>query len=207
VFFPTDATSSLPSSIYLDLIFCYYTYVCTRANFNFKEILETDRLLLRPFSMHDAANVFEYACDAETTEYLTWKPHKTFQESANIIQTIYIPTNVYCIELKTESKCIGAFEPRVYDNESSFGYILNKKYWNNGYMSEVLKQMINVFFANPKCTQVVGTHFVGNEASGAVMSKCGMKKIGIQKETVEAKGKTFTAVLYKLERHEWEDEL
>ena len=171
---------------------------------NFKEILETERLLLRPFYTKDASDVFEYACDEETTEYLTWKAHKTIKESLNIIQTIYIPTNVYCIELKALSKCIGAFEPRVCADESSFGYILNKKYWNNGYMSEVLEKMIDVFFANPTCTKVVGTHFVGNEASGVVMSKCGMKKVGIQKETVEAKGKTFTAVLYKLERHEWE---
>lgn len=34
--------------------------------------------------------------------------------------------NVYCIELKSEHKCIGAFETRVYGNESSFGYVLNK---------------------------------------------------------------------------------
>ncbi len=170
---------------------------------NFMQIIETERLFLRPFSMEDASDVFEYANDEETTEYLTWMPHKTIKESEKIIQTIYIPTNVYCIELKTEHKCIGAFEPRNYNDESSFGYVLNKKYWNHGYMSEVLKKMIDVFFENPKCTKVFGTHFLGNEASGAVMSKCGMKRIGIQNETIQAKGKTFTVVLYQLKRCEW----
>ena len=169
-----------------------------------QERIETMRLLLRPFSIEDASDVFEYANNEKTVEYLTWEAHKNIDESRKIIQTIYIPTNVYCIELKMEQKCIGAFEARIFPDKASFGYVLNKKYWNNGYMSEVLKKMIDLFFENAKCKTVFGNHFFGNEASGAVMRKCGMKMCGIQKEYAKAKGKTFDAVLYQLERKDWE---
>lgn len=168
-----------------------------------QEIIETERLLLRPFVLDDAKDVFEYASDEQTVEYLTWSAHKDIAESMRIIQTIYIPTKVYCIELKEEHKCIGAFEARIFDDESSFGYILNQKYWNNGYMTEVLKAMIDIFFEDAKCRAVFGIHFLGNETSGTVMHHCGMKMIGTQKELVQAKEKIFTPVLYKLERQDW----
>ncbi len=165
-----------------------------------QKIVETERLILRPFSLEDASDVFEYASDEQTVEYLTWNAHKSVEESIRIIQTIYIPQNVYCIELKNEHRCIGAFEPRILGDENSFGFVLNRKYWNNGYMTEVLKKMISVFFEDPRCKAVFGLHFLGNEASGAVMSKCGMKRLGIQKEKMQAKGKAYTTVLYRLER-------
>lgn len=169
-----------------------------------QERLETSRLLLRQFSLEDASDVFEYASDEKTIEYLTWSAHKNIDESKKIIQTIYIPNNVYCIEFKVEHKCIGAFEPRIFPDKASFGYVLNKRYWNNGYMSEVLKKMIGVFFEDAKCKTVFGIHFVGNEASGAVMRKCGMKMCGIQKEKVHAKGEIFDPILYQLDRKDWE---
>ena len=169
-----------------------------------QERFETERLLLRPFSLKDSSDVFEYASDEKTVEYLTWYAHKNIDESKKIIQTIYIPTNVYCIELKIEHKCIGAFEPRIFPNKASFGYVLNKKYWNKGYMSEVLTKMIDVFFEDPRCMTVFGIHFLGNEASGTVMKKCGMEMYGIQKEKVHAKGKTFESVLYRLDKKKWE---
>lgn len=169
-----------------------------------RKVIDTERLLLRQFSSEDARDVFEYASVEKVVEYLTWNAHKNIEESKRIIQTIYIPTNVYCIELKSEHKCIGAFEPRIFESECSFGYVLSKNYWNHGYMSEVLKKMIDVFFEDKKCKNVFGIHFLGNEASGTVMRKCGMKMVGIQNNKVQAKGKTFTPVLYKLERKDWE---
>lgn len=169
-----------------------------------QERFETERLLLRPFSLKDSSDVFEYASDEKTVEYLTWYAHKNIDESKKIVQTIYIPTNVYCIELKIEHKCIGAFEPRIFPNKASFGYVLNKKYWNKGYMSEVLTKMIDVFFEDPRCMTVFGIHFLGNEASGAVMKKCGMEMCGIQKEKVHIKGKTFESILYQLYRKNWD---
>lgn len=40
--------------------------------------LETDRLLLRPFKIEDAEDVFNnWASDDEVTKYLTWPTHSS----------------------------------------------------------------------------------------------------------------------------------
>lgn len=40
--------------------------------------IQTERLLLRPFQLEDAASMFKnWSSDAEVTHYLTWPPHES----------------------------------------------------------------------------------------------------------------------------------
>lgn len=38
--------------------------------------LTTERLRLRPLTIQDAVDVFEYASDSEITTYTVWYPHE-----------------------------------------------------------------------------------------------------------------------------------
>ena len=54
------------------------------------------------------------------------------------------------------------------------GYVLTYDYWNNGYLTESLKAVINELFNNG-VERILADHHVENIASGRVMEKCGMK--------------------------------
>ena len=50
------------------------------------KILKTERLTLRPFRVKDAEAMFEnWAQDKEVTKYLTWTPHKSAEETRELL--------------------------------------------------------------------------------------------------------------------------
>lgn len=52
-------------------------------------IIETQRLLLRPWSDSDAAALFRYACDPDIGPVAGWAPHRSEEESLKIIHTVF----------------------------------------------------------------------------------------------------------------------
>lgn len=161
--------------------------------------LESDRILLRPFKQEDSQDVYAYASDDLVTRYLTWPTHKTLAQSEKVVETYYMDgAGKYAIELKSERKCIGCIDLRLCEehHKLSFGYVLNRDYWNKGYMTEALKLVLNLSFTTLGLNRVEATHYVGNEASGKVMKKCGMKYEGTGKEEVYIKGIYFDVCHY-----------
>ena len=141
-----------------------------------KKELESKRLYFRPFRESDAPSVFEYSKDSETVKYLTWEPHKSVDQSLFGIINYLSKNGAYAIVLKENNKLIGSIDLRIIDSDSaSFGYVINKKYWNKGYMSEALYRMFEYLFDEVGIKQIIGCHESANIASGKVMMKCGMK--------------------------------
>ena len=51
------------------------------------QTIATERLTLRRFNIEDAENMYyNWASDPEVTRYLTWQPHKSVEETAEILQ-------------------------------------------------------------------------------------------------------------------------
>lgn len=168
--------------------------------------LETNRLILRPFSMEDAPSMFEYASDPETVRHLVFEPHQTLQDSKDIIPILFLDKpGTYAITLKENFKMIGAIDIRTDDEnqKASFGYVLNKKYWNKGYMSEALNCILKICFETLKTKRVESTHYEKNPASGKVMQKCGMKYEGMGKNELIIKGNSVNVLHYAILSEEW----
>ena len=51
--------------------------------------LETKRLFLRPFQKNDAADLYEYAKDPKVGLPAGWPPHRSLEESREIIRTVF----------------------------------------------------------------------------------------------------------------------
>ena len=49
--------------------------------------METDRFLLRPWRESDAEALFKYASDPDVGPRAGWEPHKSVEESLQIIRT------------------------------------------------------------------------------------------------------------------------
>ena len=63
--------------------------------------LETERLILRPITMSDASDMFEYASDKETTHHV-FSTHKTLKETEWVIANLFMraPLGHFAIEEK-----------------------------------------------------------------------------------------------------------
>ena len=66
--------------------------------------------------------------------------------------------------------------------ETEIGWISNKKYWNNGYMSEAVNAVINNAFSNLSIVRIVATCTDINVGSYRVMEKCNMKRLSLEKD-------------------------
>ncbi len=116
------------------------------------KIIETNRLLLRPFKVSDAECMFKnWASDERVTKYLTWKPYKNIQEV--IKRCAKLEENSknnddyhWIIVLKEINEPIGDISIINYDKNrkiAEIGYCLGYDYWNKGFMSEALMSIIN----------------------------------------------------------------
>src|SRR5438046_1475210 len=53
--------------------------------------LETERLLLRRYTLADAQDVFDFASNPEVTKYTSWEHHKTIDDALAFLNRV-IPT-------------------------------------------------------------------------------------------------------------------
>ena len=141
------------------------------------QILHTDRLTLRPFCMEDADAMFRnWTQDADVARFCRWHPHADIAETRAFLQTCIGKEFAWAITVNGSDEVIGSVD--VVDIPSAdtceIGYLLAKKYWSRGLMSEAVKAVINHLFACGFRT-VTAVHHVENPASGRVMEKCGMR--------------------------------
>ena len=151
--------------------------------------IETERLILRKIAASDAEDMFNnWASDSEVTKYVTWRPHKTIEDTKGVIDFWLIDiddADVYrwCIVWKENSQVIGTIDV-VNLNEkletAEIGYCLSRKYWGQGVMTEALKVVIDYLFSKAGLNRIVARHNVNNPASGRVMQKSGMIFEGVQ---------------------------
>ncbi|MDY0236549.1 MAG: GNAT family N-acetyltransferase [Gudongella sp.] len=74
-----------------------------------------------------------YANEETITKYLTWETNTDLSQTEKAVKEFYMNNpGVYAIKIKSENRCIGCIDLRldVENNKGSFGYVLNKDYWN-----------------------------------------------------------------------------
>ena len=68
------------------------------------DMLETERLLLRKWTEEDADSLFEYAKDPEVGPIAGWPPHRSREESLDVIRNVLKRQRVLCDLRKGKSK-------------------------------------------------------------------------------------------------------
>ena len=170
------------------------------------ETLHAENILLRKFRKEDAEDIFAYGSDPETLKYLVWDGLQTVDDAkAAIINYYWAKPGIFAIELKETKKCVGCIDLRMEPEheKSSFGYVLNRRYWGRGYMTEALSALLTLCFEKLDLNRVESTHYIGNEASGKVMRKCGMELEGIGKREVKIKGVFHDVAHYGITKDRW----
>ena len=148
--------------------------------------METKRILLRPWRDDDAETLFKYASDPDVGPRAGWPPHKSVEESLQIIRTVFRNDTNWAIELEATGEAIGAigYGPSCdcklpsRENEPICGYWIAKPYWNQGICTEALRLMLDHIYQTTEIPSLISGHFIDNPASGRVMEKCGFVPTG-----------------------------
>ncbi len=149
-------------------------------------LLETDRLLLRPLELTDAADMFAMDNNPNVHKYLWQKPSQIIDESIKIIEYVqrqYKENKIgrFATILKETNEFIGwtglkFVNDHVENGNTNFydyGYRLNEKFWNKGYATEVTNFWLNYGFNEMGIQEINAYTHAENGASNHILQKVG----------------------------------
>lgn len=147
--------------------------------------IETERLLLREWTLDDVDDLYEYAKNPNVGPHGGWKPHEDKKESQEILQTLFMDKyDSWAIVYKETNKVIGSIgyeqdakRPNI--NCRELGYAMAEEYWGKGIMTEAAKAVIKFGFEKLELDMVSIYRNPNNQRSGRVIEKCGFTYEGV----------------------------
>ena len=175
-------------------------------------VLETKRLLLRQFVATDAPDMFKYASDKETTQFMRFPTHQSLQDSKDIIDSWakeYNNKNFYnwavvCKECGEVIGSIGMLDVNEFHRLAEVGYILRKDHWGRGLATEALRRVVRFCFDDLGFFRLEALHSVENPASGRVMIKAGLVREGVRREYFPSDHGLIDCITYGITRSDYE---
>jgi RimJ/RimL family protein N-acetyltransferase len=157
-----------------------------------QEVLQTTRLVLRPFRLDDAATVERLAGAREIADTTLNIPHPYPQGAASAWIGQHeamreAGTNlVYAITRRDTAELMGAIALSIAAEHAraEIGYWISAAHWNQGYCTEAGRVVVRWAFDSLGLHRVQGRHLVRNAASGRVMTKLGMQLEGIHRDAI-----------------------
>ncbi len=149
--------------------------------------LATERLTLRRFEIEDAEHMYyNWASDPEVTRYLTWPAHKSVEVTEQVLKDWILQYDKkeyyqWAIELNELEQPIGSISAVKADDRTKsveIGYCIGREFWNKGYTTEALREVIRFFLAEVGAGRVCARHDSNNPNSGKVMEAAGMEYEG-----------------------------
>ncbi|MDL0436127.1 MULTISPECIES: GNAT family N-acetyltransferase [unclassified Niallia] len=176
-------------------------------------MLKSSRLLLRSWSLADASDLFEYAQREEVGPNAGWKPHRTEEESKQIIRLFLMKAEVYAILLPDLNKVIGSIGLHSYKGEKSsglkeleIGFALHPDYWGLGIMPEAVQLILEHGFNQLDADVIWCGRFDFNDRSGRVQEKCGFTYRYKKMEQLKAfEEMTVTSLYYAITKAEYKE--
>ena len=154
--------------------------------------LHTERLVLRPFTLADAADVQRLAGDRAIASTTGNIPHPyedgmaeewigTHQESFESGQAV-----TFAIVRAQDDTLMGAISLVIgqQHRHAELGYWVGKPHWGNGYCTEAAQAVIDYGFRVLDLHRIYARHVARNPASGRVMVKTGMQYEGCMRQHV-----------------------
>lgn len=144
-------------------------------------ILYTDRLCLRAWNETDAERLYQYAKDPAVGPIAGWPPHKSIEESRDVIKNVFSGQECYAVCLKEDGCAIGAIELKMnghtnrtdQDDECELGYWIGQPFWGKGLIPEAAKELLRHAFEDLNMNVVWCGYYDGNVKSKRVQEKLG----------------------------------
>jgi len=144
-------------------------------------VIETNRLLLRTFTIDDAPLIFALNSDTEVTRY-TYDTIKDIRQAKEILEKIILPQYAlynhgrWAVHLRSDLEFIGwcGLKYRPERNEVDLGYRFAKAAWGHGYATEAAHACLVYGFQSLNMSRITGRAVPENKGSLRVLEKIGM---------------------------------
>lgn len=175
-------------------------------------ILETERLILRPWQESDAEDLFTYAKDPRVGPSAGWPVHKDVENSREIIRDVLSAPGTYAVVLKALGKAVGSVGLSVgsaanfplSDKEGEIGCWIGVPFWGQGLIPEAVRELLRHGFQDLNLQAIWYGWFDGNDKSRRVQEKCGFTWRYSHTIYWERLGKELTEHAFCLSREAWE---
>ena len=146
-------------------------------------ILNTERLILRPWEESDAEALYEYAQDERVGPVAGWPVHTSVENSREIIRTVLSAPDTFAVCRKGDPLPIGCVSLSTGDRsnlvlpecEGEIGYWIGVPFWGQGLIPEAVRAVIRLAFLDRDLATLWCGYFDGNEQSRRVQEKCGFR--------------------------------
>ena len=144
-------------------------------------ILQTERLILRPFTEADAESLYEYAKDDRVGPVAGWPPHTSVENTREVIKYILSAEETYAVCLREDNRAVGSIGLMIGERsniglpetEGEIGYWIGVPFWGRGLIPEAVRLLIRHAFDDLGLERLWCGYFDGNEKSKRVQEKCG----------------------------------
>lgn len=173
--------------------------------------LKTDRLILRGMRVSDAEDMYAYARRPSVTEYLTWDPHASVEETREYLTYVgqrYRTGDFYDWALvdRESGRMIGTCGFTSFNcpaDSAEIGYVLNPAYQGQGLATEAVRRVLTFGFEALELHRIEARFIEGNTASRRLMERVGMTFEGYARESMRIKGKYRTIGTCAILRHDF----
>lgn len=175
-------------------------------------MIETTRLILRPWREDDAKSLFKYAQDPDIGPIAGWPPHTSVEDSLEIIRTVFAAPETYAVILKETKEPIGCCGIMFADSlhtadmdkgEAEIGYWIGKPYWGQGLIPEAVKALLSRCFNKLSLDAVWCGHYDGNLKSKRVCEKSGFNYHHTNTDVTSPLGDKRTEHFYLMTKNDY----
>ena len=143
--------------------------------------LRTPRLLLRPWLESDLSDFFAYASVDGVGQMAGWNPHKSIEESREILNMFIAGKKIFALEL--DGRAVGSLGIEKYKEDQfpelkskrclELGFVLAKDCWGQGLMPEAVREVCRYLFEEVGLDVILCGYFLRNTRSARAQAKCG----------------------------------
>jgi [ribosomal protein S5]-alanine N-acetyltransferase len=167
--------------------------------------LESERLVLRPYRLQDAADVQRLAGDRRIADVTTTVPHPYPDTAAQAWMARHAPAfeagtaAELAVTLKADGALLGTvslLELSAQHARAEFGYWMGVPFWGQGYCSEAVQRLLAFAHADLGVTRIVARCLARNLASARVLEKAGLAREGLLVKHTLKNGRYEDVLLY-----------
>ncbi len=143
----------------------------------------TARLELRRPRADDVVDVFAYASDPVVTRFTDWPAVSDLHQVAEVIAGWQRDWDsgaefTWVVTMRQIDRTIGSVSCSLTGADVTFGYVLNRAHWGNGYATELSSALVKRLLAEPGVQLIRATCDEENVASRRVLEKVGLNYRG-----------------------------
>jgi len=175
------------------------------------EPVASTRLTIRPIKETDLADLLEVNGDPAVTRFLPYDTWQSVEDGKTWLVRMTALAQAgtgqqFVLEINQSRTVVGTVLLFRYDESSQraeLGYVLGRKYWQQGLMREALERFVTYCFASLGLRRLEAEVNPVNEASNTLLVRLGFRKEGTLRERWTTKDAAYDTHIYGILSREW----